>query len=56
LECPGGGFFNVSVTVIADEAFRPRWLHLVHPRAGGLATRFHNVPGQVIAATQECTG
>ena len=49
-ECPAGVYFNVGVTVIADEEFRPRrclWSHpLLH---GELVTRFHDVPlGQVI--------
>ncbi|WP_434048241.1 MULTISPECIES: hypothetical protein [Sorangium] len=49
-ECPGGPFFNVGVTVIADEAFRPRrciWSH--PPRDGAIVTRFRDVPlGAVI--------
>ncbi|AUX23096.1 hypothetical protein SOCEGT47_036150 [Sorangium cellulosum] len=49
-ECPGGLFFNVGVTVIADEEFRPRrciWSH--PPRAGEIVTRFRGVPlGDVI--------
>ena len=49
-ECPAGVYFNVGVTVIADEEFRPRrclWSHpLLH---GELVTRFHDVPlGKVI--------
>ncbi|WP_437932170.1 hypothetical protein WMF37_23965 [Sorangium sp. So ce291] len=49
-ECPGGPFFNVGVTVIADEEFRPRrciWSH--PPRDGAIVTRFRDVPlGSVI--------
>lgn len=49
-ECPGGPFFNVGVTVIADEEFRPRrclWSH--PPRRGEIVTRFRDVPlGSVI--------
>ncbi|WP_437994209.1 hypothetical protein [Sorangium sp. So ce145] len=49
-ECPGGPFFNVGVTVIADEEFRPRrciWSH--PPRDGEIVTRFRGVPlGSVI--------
>ncbi|WP_438020906.1 hypothetical protein WMF18_18385 [Sorangium sp. So ce315] len=49
-ECPGGPFFNVGVTVIADEEFRPRrciWSH--PPRDGAIVTRFRGVPlGSVI--------
>ncbi|KYF73551.1 hypothetical protein BE11_12975 [Sorangium cellulosum] len=49
-ECPGGPFFNVGVTVIADEEFRPRrciWSH--PPRDGAIVTRFRDVPlGAVI--------
>ncbi|WP_437594101.1 hypothetical protein [Sorangium sp. So ce1000] len=49
-ECPGGPFFNVGVTVIADEEFRPRrciWSH--PPRDGEVVTRFRGVPlGSVI--------
>ena len=49
-ECPGGIFFNVGVTVIADEAFRPRRCIWSHPFARGeIVTRFRGVPlGQVI--------
>src|SRR5262249_1215177 len=49
-ECPGGEFFNVGVTVIADQAFRPRRCIWSHPFARGeIVTRFHDVPlGQVI--------
>jgi hypothetical protein len=49
-ECPGGVFFNVGVTVIADEEFRPRRCIWSHPFARGeIVTRFHDVPlGQVI--------
>jgi hypothetical protein len=49
-ECPGGVFFNVGVTVIADEEFRPRRCIWSHPFARGeLVTRFHKVPlGKVI--------
>lgn len=49
--CPGGSFFNVGVTVIADEDFRPRrciWAH--PPRQGALRLLFRDVPlGRVIA-------
>src|SRR6185312_11155566 len=44
-ECPIGVFFNVGVTVIADEEFRPRrclWSH--PPLRGEIVTRFHDVP------------
>lgn len=49
-ECPGGVFFNVGVTVIADEELRPRRCIWSHPFAKGeLVTRFHKVPlGAVI--------
>lgn len=49
-ECPGGPFFNVGVTVIADQDWRPRRCLWSHPLARGeLVTRFHGVPlGQVI--------
>jgi hypothetical protein len=49
-ECPGGVFFNVGVTVIADEEFRPRRCIWSHPFARGeIVTRFHDVPlGRVI--------
>jgi hypothetical protein len=49
-ECPAGMFFNVGVTVIADEEFRPRRCLWSHPLARGeLVTRFHDVPlGSVI--------
>lgn len=49
-ECPGGVFFNISVTVIADEEFRPRRCIWSHPFARGeIVTRFHDVPlGRVI--------
>ena len=49
-ECPGGVFFNVGVTVIADEEFRPRRCIWSHPFATGeLITRFHKVPlGEVL--------
>lgn len=43
-ECPGGVFFHVGATVIADEDFRPRrclWSH--PPRAGEVVTRFERV-------------
>ncbi len=49
-DCPGGIFFNVGVTVIADERFLPRrciWAH--PPSRGELALRFHDVPtGDVV--------
>lgn len=49
-ECPGGIFFNVSVTVIADEDFRPRRCLWSHPFARGeIVTRYRDVPlGKVI--------
>jgi hypothetical protein len=49
-ECPGGVYFNVSATVIADEEFRPRRCLWSHPFARGeIVTRFRDVPlGQVI--------
>jgi hypothetical protein len=49
-ECGGGPYFNVGVTVIADEEFRPRRCLWSHPLARGeIVTRFHHVPlGQVI--------
>lgn len=43
-ECPSGPFFNVGVTVIADEQFLPRrclWSH--PPKTGELVTRFAGV-------------
>jgi hypothetical protein len=43
-ECPAGPFFNVGVTVIADEEFLPRrclWSH--PPKSGELVTRFADV-------------
>jgi hypothetical protein len=49
-QCPGGEFFHVGVTVIADQDFRPRrciWSH--PPSRGEVVTRFHGVPlGEVI--------
>ena len=49
-ECPGGSYFNVGVTVIADEEFRPRRCLWSHPFARGeIVTRFHQVPlGRVL--------
>jgi hypothetical protein len=49
-ECPGGEYFNVGVTVIADQDFRPRRCLWSHPFARGeIVTRFHDVPlGRVI--------
>lgn len=49
-ECPGGMFFNVGVTVIADEEFRPRRCIWSHPfQRGEIVTRFRGVPlGRVI--------
>jgi hypothetical protein len=49
-ECPGGIYFNVGVTVIADEEFRPRRCLWSHPFARGeIVTRFRDVPlGRVI--------
>ncbi len=44
-ECPAGEFFNVGVTVIADQDFLPRrciWSH--PPRRGEVITTFHDVP------------
>jgi len=44
-ECPGGVFFNVGVTVIADQDFRPRRCIWSHPFARGeIVTRFRGVP------------
>lgn len=43
-ECPGGVYFNVSETVIADRDFRPRrcmWAH--PPNRGEVVIRFSNV-------------
>jgi len=43
-ECPMGVYFNVGVTVIADEEFRPRrclWSH--PPKDGEIVTRFTDV-------------
>jgi hypothetical protein len=49
-DCPGGAFFHVSVTVIADRDFRPRrclWAH--PPGSGELVVRYRDVPlGDVI--------
>lgn len=49
-ECPGGSFFNVSQTVIADQNFLPRRCMWAHPPAKGeIAIRFSNVSlGSVI--------
>lgn len=49
-ECPGGPFFNVGVTVIADQDFRPRRCIWSHPfQRGEIVTRFRDVPlGRVI--------
>ena len=42
--CPGGEFFNVGVTVIADEHFLPRRCIWSHPFATGqIVTRFEKV-------------
>ena len=44
-QCPGGSFFFVGKTVIADQHFRPRqclWAH--PPSAGVLSIRFDGVP------------
>jgi hypothetical protein len=42
--CPGGEFFNVGVTVIADEKFLPRRCIWSHPfEHGALVTRFDGV-------------
>ncbi len=44
-ECPGGVFFNVGVTVIADQRFLPRRCIWAHPFSRGeLALRFRDVP------------
>jgi hypothetical protein len=44
-ECPGGAHFNVGVTVIGDEEFRPRRCLWSQPFAHGeIVTRFHHVP------------
>jgi hypothetical protein len=49
-QCPGGAFFNVGVTVIADQDFAPRrciWAH--PPRRGEVRVVFRDVPlGRVI--------
>lgn len=49
-ECPGGAFFNISETVIADQDFRPRrciWAH--PPNKGEVRIRFSDVTlGRVI--------
>lgn len=49
-ECPGGVFFNISETVIADQDFRPRrciWAH--PPNKGDVRIQFTDVSlGQVI--------
>lgn len=43
--CPGGEFFNVGPTVIADQDFRPRRCIWSHPFASGqIVTRFEKVP------------
>jgi hypothetical protein len=43
--CPGGEFFNVGVTVVADEKFLPRRCIWSHPfRRGFIVTRFKDVP------------
>ena len=43
--CPNGEFFNVGVTVIADERFLPRRCIWSHPFAtGAIVTRFIGVP------------
>jgi hypothetical protein len=43
--CPGGEFFNVGPTVIADERFLPRRCIWSHPFARGwIVTRFSQVP------------
>lgn len=49
-ECPGGPFFNVGVTVIADQDFLPRRCIWSHPLARGeIVTRFTGVPlGSVV--------
>ncbi|HVK68418.1 MAG TPA: hypothetical protein VM694_28365 [Polyangium sp.] len=49
-ECPGGPFFSIGPTVIADQDFRPRRCLFAHPPARGeVVTRFSGVPlGTVI--------
>lgn len=49
-QCPGGSFFHVGLTTIADEEFRARRCVWSHPlQRGELVTRFHKVPlGAVI--------
>lgn len=49
-ECPTGLFFNVGVTVIADQDFQPRRCIWSHPLAKGeLVTTFRDVPlGRVL--------
>jgi len=58
-ECPGGVYFNVGVTVIADEEFRPRRCLWSHPFARGenrhaLFTTCRS--GGSSAVTAGCTG
>lgn len=44
-ECPSGVFFNVGVTVIADQDYRARRCIWSHPLARGeIVTRFRGVP------------
>jgi hypothetical protein len=44
-ECPGGPFFHVGVTVIADERFRPRRCLFAHPRQhDDVVLRYPRVP------------
>jgi hypothetical protein len=49
-ECPGGPFFSIGATVIADQDFRPRRCLFSHPPARGeVVTRYAGVPlGNVI--------
>lgn len=49
-ECPVGAFFNVGVTIIADQDYQPRRCIWSHPlQRGELVTRFRGVPlGDVI--------
>jgi len=49
-QCRGGGYFNVGVTVIADEHFAPRRCLWAHPPAtGGLQIVYRDVPlGEVL--------
>lgn len=44
-ECPGGAFFHVGETVVADEEFRPRRCVFAHPPdRADLSLRYRDVP------------